>query len=129
MEIGTSVVPKGTYLNTPPYSTQLNKGEAMHALRSFIRYANEGNIRKAQPDDQANPAACLTLVANAFTVWNTRYMQAVIDQFRRQGMAINEEELKHTSPCRFEHINKYGKLRFNIDKELNRKGLRPLRKQ
>lgn len=108
------------------YGAQLNKGEAMHSLRSFIRYANEGNIRKSQLEDQANQAACLTLLANIVIVWNTRYMQLVIEQLRAKEYPINEEDLKHISPCRFDHINKYGKLRFNIDKELNRKGLRPL---
>lgn len=118
-------------LNSEPYRrrycAQLNKGEAMHYLRSYLRYANEGSIRKSQLDDQANQAACLTLFANAVVVWNTRYSQAIIDRYKAAGGIIDEDDLKHFSPCRFEHINKYGKLRFNINKEMNRKGLRPLR--
>jgi TnpA family transposase len=38
---------------------QLNKGEAMHALRRFIFFANEGKIRKSQ-DDVQTPFSCST---------------------------------------------------------------------
>jgi len=35
---------------------QLNKGEAIHDLRHFLMFANEGKIRKSQLDDQTNQA-------------------------------------------------------------------------
>jgi len=110
------------------YCSQLNKGESMHSLRSYLRYANEGNVRKSQLDDQNNQAACLTLLSNVIIVWNTRYCQAVIDNYKASGGIVSDDDLKHISPCRFEHINKYGRLKFNIEKELSRKGLRPLRR-
>ncbi len=69
----------------------------------------------------------LTLVTNTIIVWNTRYMQAIIDQLKNEGYLINEDDLKHISPCRFKHINKHGRLTFNVEEELNRKELRPLR--
>ncbi|MDQ1327703.1 MAG: Tn3 family transposase, partial [Candidatus Poribacteria bacterium] len=46
-----------------------------------------------------------------------------------EGYPIMESDLRHLSPARFEHINPYGKYRFDIDKELQRKELRPLRKK
>ncbi len=46
-------------------NTQLNKGEALHALRQFLFFANQGYIRRHQPEDQANQASCLNLVTNA----------------------------------------------------------------
>jgi hypothetical protein len=98
----------------------------MHSLRSYLRYANEGNVRKSQLDDQNNQAACLTLLSNAVIVWNTRYCQAIIGNYKASGGIVNDDDLKHISPCRFDHINKYGKLKFNVEKELSRKGLRPL---
>lgn len=55
---------------------QLNKGEALHALRRFLFFANEGKIRCPQLEEQANQAGCLTLVTNAVVTWNTVYMAA-----------------------------------------------------
>lgn len=109
-------------------SLQLNKGEALHSLRGWLLFANEGKLRKSQLQDQATQASSLTLVTNAVIAWNTRYMQAVIAQLKEEGHTIRDSDLKHTSPCRFDHINKHGKYNFNIDEEMNRKELRPLRK-
>lgn len=44
---------------------QLNKGEALHDLRRFLFFANEGEIRRAQHADQTAQALCLTLVTDA----------------------------------------------------------------
>ncbi len=69
------------YLQSPEYqkkiTVQLNQGEALRALRRDIFIANEGRIRKRHHEDQLNQAACLNLVVNAVTIWNTVYMQAV----------------------------------------------------
>jgi len=120
------------YLESEKYrrriGTQLNKGEALHALRQFLLFANEGKIRKAQLEDQGNQASCLTLLTNAVIIWNTRYIQAVIDQLRAEGITVLDSDITHISPCRFEHINKYGKYTFNVDKELHRMKLRSLRR-
>ena len=106
---------------------QLNKGEALHALRAFLSFANE-KIQKSQLDEQANQASCLTLLTNAVIIWNTRYIQEIISQLKIDGHNIYDEDIEHLSPCRFEHINKYGRYNFNVDEELNRQGLRPIRK-
>lgn len=121
-----------TYLCIEDYrrriSTQLNKSESLNDLRKFLRFVNDGHIRKSQISDQINQANALTLLANIVIVWNTRYMKAVIDQLQSEGLNIEDSDLVHLSPCRFNHINKYGKYTFNVDKEMARKYLRPLRK-
>ena len=66
-------------------------------------------------------------MTNAVIVWNTRYIQAIVDQLQSEGYVIDESDLIHVSPCRFRHINKYGRYYFNVDKERNREQLRPLR--
>jgi TnpA family transposase len=120
------------YLQSPEYqkkiTVQLNKGEAIHALRRDVFIANEGKIRKRNQEDQLNQAACLNLVVNAITVWNTVYLQAALDQLKSEGYEIKEEDVKNLSPARSEHINMYGKYYFNIEEELQRKELRELRK-
>lgn len=120
------------YLQSPEYqkkiTVQLNKGEALHALRRDLFIANKGKIRRRDQEDQLNQAACLNLVVNAITVWNTVYMQAVLEQLKSEGYEIKEEDVKNLSPARSEHINMYGKYYFNIEEGLKRKELRELRK-
>lgn len=120
------------YLQQPEYqkkiAVQLNKGEAIHSLRRDVFIANEGKIRKRTQEDQLNQANCLNLVVNAIMVWNTVYIQAVLDQLRNEGFEPGEEDIKHLSPARSEHINMYGKYYFNVEEGLKRKELRELRK-
>jgi len=107
---------------------QLNKGESLHALRRFLFFAHEGHVRRRQPDDQADQAACLTLLTDAVIVWNTVYMAAAIDQLAAEGLIDPADaDLARLSPTLHEHINPYGKYRFAVDQELNRRRLRPLR--
>lgn len=109
-------------------SRQLNKGEALHALRRYLFVANEAQIRKRHPEDQLNQASCLNLVTNAVIVWNTIYMWAVMEQLKKEGHQIEEADVSHLSPARYEHLNVFGKYSFPVKEELSRKTLRPLRR-
>jgi hypothetical protein len=84
-------------------------------------------IRRKQEESQTNQAMCLNLVTNAVVVWNTVYMQAVLNQLRTEGTPVQEEDLVHLSPARFEHVNPCGKYVFPIEQASQRQGLRPLR--
>jgi TnpA family transposase len=106
---------------------QLNKGEALHALRDFLFFAQKGTVRRKQEEEQLHQAGCLNLLTNAVVVWNTVYMAAAIDHLRAQGYPVREADLTHLSPARFEHINLLGQYRFEIDEELSYTQLRPLR--
>ena len=44
------------------------------------------------------------------------------------AIAVNDEDVSYQWPTKFAGINVHGKISFNIDEELKRKGLRPLRK-
>ena len=74
-----------------------------------------------------NQASSLNLVTNAVIVWNTVYMAEVVAQLKREGSPIQESDLAHIWPTRYEHINVYGRYHFNIEEARRRKGLRPLR--
>ena len=107
---------------------QLNKGEALHSLRRFLFFANEGKIRRKQDEELANQASSLTLLTNAVITWNTVYMKEIIDQLQEEGYPVQESDIGHLSPARFRHINQYGRYVFDVEAELNRDGLRPLHK-
>lgn len=118
------------YLGSEDYrrqiNVQLNKGEALHALRKYLFVAGEAQIKKRHLDDQQNQAECLNLIVNAVVVWNSVYMWEVIRQLQAEGYKISEEDLKHLSPARFEHINVFGKYYFPVSQQQNRQGLREL---
>jgi TnpA family transposase len=119
------------YLESEDYrrriNAQLNKGESLHALREFLFVADKGVIRRKQEEAQTNQAMCLNLITNAVVVWNTVYMQAVLDSLRAEGSSVEEDDVAHLSPARFEHVNPYGKYFFPLEEAERRQGLRPLR--
>ena len=43
----------------PTLHRQLNKGEALHALRRFLFFAHEGKVQRRQADQQTNQILCL----------------------------------------------------------------------
>lgn len=106
---------------------QLNKGEALHSLRSHLFFANQGELR-SQPDEQLrNQVGCLNLVTNAVIVWNTVYIEKVIAQLRKEGLSISDEDLKGIWPTRHANLNVYGKYFFNLVHIGQKQALRPLR--
>jgi TnpA family transposase len=105
----------------------LNKGEALHDLRAYLMIANQGQLRRKRGDELVNQARCLNLVTNAVIVWNTVYMAEAVAQLKREGYPVNERDLSHIWPTRYEHINVYGRYHFNIEEAQRREGLRPLR--
>jgi TnpA family transposase len=107
---------------------QLNKGEAMHSLRRFLFLAKQGQIRRAAYEEQLNQMSCLNVVANAVVAWNTVYMHAVLEQLRAEGHTVNDDDVAHLSPARFEHINPYGKFRFDLSLARRSAARRPLRR-
>jgi TnpA family transposase len=119
------------YLQSEEYrrriNAQLNKGEALHALRRFLFFANEGKVRRKDAEEQLNQASCLNLMTNAVVAWNTIDMMAALDALTAEGYAVEGDDLVHLSPARYEHINPYGKYRFELDAEWSRTTLRPLR--
>jgi rRNA maturation protein Nop10 len=54
-------------------------------------------------------------------------MAAVIERLRSEGKTVNDEDIARLSPARYEHINPYGKYRFEVQEGLSRTRLRPLR--
>jgi Tn3 transposase DDE domain len=106
---------------------QLNKGESLHSLRRFLFFANEGKIRQSRDEAQVNQVGCLNFVTNAVVLWTTVYLQAIIKQLKKEGYPIHDDDLRHLSPARYEHINPYGNYEFNVGVQFSREKLRPLR--
>ncbi len=67
------------------------------------------------------------MVLNAIVLWNTRYIQAALDQLRTDGFEINPEDVARLSPLGFEHINMLGRYHFDLAESVARGEMRPLR--
>lgn len=109
-------------------SAQLNKGEAVHDLQQFLHLGREGRMYARHLEEQENHFGCLNLLTNIVMIWNTVYMAEIIEQFKEEGGDVKEDDLKHLSPARHEHINPYGKYRFDLNTIQNGQ-LRPLREK
>ena len=96
---------------------QLNKGEELHALRRFLFFANEGHIRKRQPEEQTEQALCLNLLTDAVILWNTVRYGQILDELRAEGYPVYDEDLAHLSPTRYGHVNPYGRYRFDLNED------------
>ncbi|NET40284.1 MAG: transposase, partial [Cyanothece sp. SIO1E1] len=107
---------------------QLNKGEALHSLRSELFFANQGKVRGQRDEQLRNQVGCLNLVTNAVIVWNTLYIQKVVEQLRKEGVEVDESDLKRIWPTRHAHINLYGTYHFD-PKEIGKQQLRSLNLQ
>ena len=70
----------------------------------------------------------MNLVTNIVITWYTVYIAAAIEQLKAEGHPVNDEDVSYQWPTKFGSINVHGKISFNIDEELKRKGLRPFRK-
>jgi hypothetical protein len=68
----------------------------------------------------------LGLILNCIVLWNTRYMNAALDQLRPQGYLVLEEDVARLSPFVREHLNVVGKYSFLLP-DLGEGGFRPLR--
>ena len=60
-------------------------------------------------------------------LWNTIYMEAVLEQFRKEGYPVNEEDKARLSPLIHEHINTQGRHSFVMPEAVVKGELRPLR--
>jgi TnpA family transposase len=107
-------------------NTQLNRGEAEHALWAFIFTGREGKFHKHTLDDLNDQGICVSLIANAVQVWNTLYYEEILNRSKADGQPLDQSLLKYVSPHIHEHINPYGKVTFPLEEITRRKGLRPL---
>ena len=64
---------------------------------------------------------------NCVLLWNTIYMQEVLQQLRAEGYPVDEAHLQYLSPSRYEHINRLGKYSFTNPAHLDPLHRRPLR--
>ena len=60
-------------------------------------------------------------------LWNTIYMDAVLNQLCGEGFDVRAENVARLSPLGFDHINMLGRYAFIPPDQVDRGELRPLR--
>lgn len=98
--------------------------ESRHRLGRKICHGDRGQIRQAYREGQENQLAALGLVLNAVVLWNTRYLDAIVNELRSQGLEISDADVARLSPLGHAHLNCLGRFAIPTRPII---GLRPLR--
>jgi TnpA family transposase len=104
---------------------QLNRQESRHQLARRIYHGQKGELRKKYREGQEDQLGALGLVLNVVVLWNTVYIQKIVEELRAEGHHIRDEDIARISPLDFAHINFHGRYTFALPAEVTAGGLRP----
>lgn len=85
----------------------LNKGEARNALARAVFFNRLGEVRDRSFENQSHHASGLNLVVAAIILWNTAYLERILEKMRKE-MAVPDEYLRYLSPLGWEHVGLTG---------------------
>jgi len=107
--------------------SQLNRGEGRHSLARAVFHGKRGELRQRYREGQEDQLGALGLVVNMIVLWNTIYIEAALEQLRKDGFPVHDEDVDRLSPLIYDHINMLGRYSFAMPDIVARGGLRPLR--
>ncbi|AOF17225.1 hypothetical protein BB936_22355 (plasmid) [Yersinia enterocolitica] len=81
-------------------------------------------MRQAYREGQEDQLGSLGLVLNIIVLWNTIYMDAAIQQLRREGYPVQDEDVEKLSPLQCGHINMQGRYSFTVPESVSKGELR-----
>jgi len=93
----------------------LNRGEAYHRLRKAIAYAHGGRFRVRSQHEQEVWNECTRLIANAVVYYNSEILSELLSTLDNQSNNTAIDKLKQVTPLAWQHINFYGRYRFDSD--------------
>lgn len=106
---------------------QLNRGEGRHSVARAVFHAKRGELRQHYREGQEDQLGALGLVLNMIVLWNTIYMEEVLNQLREEGYPVRDEDVLRLSPLMHPHINMMGRYSFSLPEIVTKGELRPLR--
>jgi TnpA family transposase len=107
--------------------SQLNRGEGRHSLARAVFHGKRGELRQRYQEGQEDQLGALGLVVNMIVLWNTIYIEAALEQLKKEGFPIRDEDRARLSPLLHDHINMLGRYSLAMPDIVARGGLRPLR--
>ncbi|EAQ96687.2 Tn3 family transposase [Congregibacter litoralis] len=93
----------------------LNRGEAYHRLRRAIAYAHGGRFRVRSQHEQELWNECTRLIANAVVYYNSEILSELLQTLVDQSDHGAIDTLQRVTPLAWQHINFYGRYRFDED--------------
>ena len=105
----------------------LNKGEAVHSLARALFFAQRGEFRERDSQEQSHRASCLHLLIAAIAAWNTVYLACAVEALRAAGEEVPDELMAHILPLGWRHIILLGRYEFKSAEARPLSQLRPLR--
>lgn len=106
---------------------QLNRGESRHSLARAVFHGKRGELHQRYREGQEDQLGALGLVVNIIILWNTIYIEAVLNKLRQEDHIILEEDVVRLSPLIHAHINMLGRYSFAVSDAIERGELRPIR--
>jgi TnpA family transposase len=106
---------------------QLNRGEGRHSLARAVFHGKRGELRQRYREGQEDQLGALGLVLNMIVLWNTIYLEAALNQLRKEGYPVKDEDVARLSPLIHDHIHMLGRYFFSMPEAVARGELRPLR--
>lgn len=103
---------------------QLNRGEGRHNVARWVFHGRRGEVRQKYREGQEDQLGALGLVVNAIVLWNTRYLDAILNRLRASGKTVLAEDVARLSPLLFEHVNVLGPYHFELSPSLAHGALR-----
>ena len=105
----------------------LQVGDRLTRLARAVFHGKRGELRQRYQEGQEDQLGALGLVVNMIVLWNTLYIEAVLDQLRKEGYPVQDEDVPHFPPLMYEHINMLGRYPFAVPESVERGELRPLK--
>jgi hypothetical protein len=105
----------------------VNLGESRHSLARDVFHGKRGELYQRYREGQEDQLSALGLVVNMIVLWNTIYMDAVLDQLRAEGYSVLLKDETRLLPFGHEHINMLGRYSFAEPEAVALGELRPLR--
>jgi len=93
----------------------LNRGEAYHRLRRAIAYAHGGRFRVKSQHEQEMRNECTRLIANAVVYYNSAILSETLSTLESYSNQLALDTLQRVTPLAWQHINFYGRYRFEGD--------------
>jgi TnpA family transposase len=106
---------------------QLNRGESRQSLARNVFHGRRGELRQRYREGQEDQLGTLGLVVNVIILWNTIYIDAILNQLKQEGYEIQDADLVRLSPLIHDHINMLGRYSFVVSESVAKGELRPLR--
>ena len=73
---------------------QLNLTEGRHSLARTVFHGKRGELHQHYREGQEDQLGALGLVLNIIVLWNTIYLDAILDELRNTNFLVKENHLK-----------------------------------